>query len=82
MQKTKGRMNFWSQRASEIIQKNVFPLNDYIEASLLRQFHKTMQHLEEQGIVRLLFPKVNEILHVECLYPVAWQRSFLIALSA
>ena len=29
-----------------------------------RQFHKTMQHLLEQGTIRLLFPKVNEILHI------------------
>jgi nitrogenase subunit NifH len=56
--------NFWERFASEIIEKNTFPLNDYIEVSKLRQFQKTMQHLVEQGIVRLLFPKVNEILHI------------------
>lgn len=57
-------MNYWERYASELIQKNTFPLNDYIEASQRRQFHRTMQHLEEQGTVRLLFPKVNEILHI------------------
>lgn len=57
-------MNFWQRCASELIQKNTFPLNDYIEASKRRQFHKTMQHLEEYGTVRLLFPKVNEILYI------------------
>lgn len=57
-------MNFWERYASELIQKNTFPLNDYIEASKRRQFHKTMQHLMEYGTVRLLFPKVNEILHI------------------
>ena len=56
--------NFWERYASELLEKKTSPLNDYIEAPMLRQFHKTMQHLEEQGTVRLLFPKVNEILHI------------------
>jgi len=55
---------YWERYASELIEKKTFPLNDYIEASKLRQFHMTMQHLMEQGIVRLLFPKVNEILNI------------------
>ena len=56
--------NFWERYALEIVEKKTIPLNDYIEAPMLRQFHKTMQHLVEQGIIRLLFPKVNEILHI------------------
>ena len=56
--------NFWERYALELIEKKTFPLNDYIEAPMLRQFHKTMQHLMEQGTVRLIFPKVNEILHI------------------
>jgi len=56
--------NFWERYALELIEKKTFPLNDYIEAPMRRQFHKTMQHLMEQGTVRLLFPKVNEILHI------------------
>lgn len=56
--------NFWERYALEIVEKKTIPLNDYIEAPMLRQFHKTMQHLVEQGTVRLLFPKVNEILHI------------------
>ena len=56
--------NFWERYASELLEKKTFPLNDYIEAPMRRQFHKTMQHLLEQGTVRLLFPKVNEILHI------------------
>lgn len=56
--------NFWERYALEIVEKKTIPLNDYIEAPMLRQFHKTMLHLVEQGIVRLLFPKVNEILHI------------------
>ena len=58
------RKNFWERYASELLEKKTFPLNDYIEAPMRRQFHKTMQHLVDLGIVRLLFPKVNEILHI------------------
>ena len=58
------RKNFWERYASELLEKKTFPLNDYIEAPMRRQFHKTMQHLVNLGIVRLLFPKVNEILHL------------------
>ena len=57
-------MNFWERYASEILDKKTFPLNDYIEAAKLRQFHKSMQHLVEQGVVRLLFPKINQILRI------------------
>ena len=56
--------NFWERYALEIVEKKTIPLNDYIEAPMLRQFHKTMQHLVEQGTVRLLFPKVSQILHI------------------
>ena len=56
--------NFWERYAIEFLEKKTFPLNDYIEAPMRRQFHKTMQHLVELGTVRLLFPKVNEILHI------------------
>ena len=58
------RKNFWERYASELLEKKTFPLNDYIEAPMRRQFHKTMQLLVDLGIVRLLFPKVNEILHI------------------
>ena len=56
--------NFWERYASEIIEKRSVPLNDFIETPKLRQFHKTMQHLEKQGTIRQIFPEVTEILHI------------------
>ena len=57
--------NFWERYASEILQaKRTVSLNDYIEIPKLRHFHKMMQLLENQGAIRLIFPKVNEIQHI------------------
>lgn len=65
MQKTKEKMDFWECIASEILQeKRTISLNDFIEIPKRRHFHKMMQLLEKQGVIRLIYPKVTEILHI------------------
>lgn len=57
--------NYWERYASELLQeKRMVPLNDFIEIPKRRHFHKMMQLLEKQGVIRLIYPKVSEILHI------------------
>ena len=58
----KLKKNYWGRIASELIQeKRTISLNDFIEIPKRRHFHKMMQLLENQGVIRLMYPKVTEI---------------------
>lgn len=55
----------WERIASELLrEKRVSSLNDFIEIPKRRHFHKIIQLLEKQGVIRLIYPKVTEILHI------------------
>ena len=65
MQKIIGKMGYWERIALELfLEKKTISLNDFIEIPKRRQFHKMMQFLEKQGVIRQIYPKVTEILFI------------------
>ena len=62
MSEEKLKKNYWGRIASELIQeKRTISLNDFIEIPEHRHFHKIMQILEKQAVIRMIYPKVTEI---------------------
>ena len=60
-----SKETIWERIASELLrEKRVSSLNDFIEIPKRRHFHKIIQLLEKQGVIRLIYPKVTEILHI------------------
>ena len=65
MQKIIGKMDYWERIALELLLENkTISLNDFIEIPKRRHFHKMMLLLKKQGVIRLIYPKVTEILHI------------------
>ncbi len=57
--------NYWERIAFELFLENKSTtLNDFIEIPKRRHFHKMMQLLEKQGVIRQIYPKVSEILFI------------------